>query len=135
MTMRAPAEILFPAWVTLSEHYRVIFRERRRRSRKINPAVAESALAIENHYRVPAGVHGIHCLRLTDSGPIQSRTPTRTRPRSPPQVIAWGHTAGSRKGRSVGGFLGIILIRTSTVVVTRQQLKNRSRPREKESNY
>jgi hypothetical protein len=29
MTMRAPAEILFPQWVTLSERYRVIFRERR----------------------------------------------------------------------------------------------------------
>ena len=30
MTMRAPAEILFPQWVTLSERYRVIFRERRK---------------------------------------------------------------------------------------------------------
>jgi hypothetical protein len=27
--MRASAEILFPEWVSLSEHYRVILRERR----------------------------------------------------------------------------------------------------------
>jgi hypothetical protein len=26
----APAEILFPEWVTLTERYRIIFRERRR---------------------------------------------------------------------------------------------------------
>jgi hypothetical protein len=33
--------------------------------KEINPSIAEGALAVENHYRVPAGIHAIIVSALT----------------------------------------------------------------------